>query len=250
MVKSEESNVRPVIMAAVVASCLMLVFGLTYRVVAAKLEAPIDTTPISPDALTQFPLQIGDWTGVDVPMDEAVARATDTDARLNRRYTRRGGFESITFYLASGVKARDLMPHRPEVCYTGAGWTLMDQRVVKLPLSNSTTLPCNIMQFSRGVLNTQKVVVLDYYLVDGQHCADVSRLRWKAWRGSGTVRYVAQIQIAAAVTAAFNAEAAVKTLGGFAVESAALTAALFDDLRTNASEGDLHESRKGQQYGT
>jgi EpsI family protein len=213
--------------------------------VAAKLDAPIDTTPISPDALTRFPLQMGDWTGVDVPMDEAIARATDTDARLNRRYTRRGGLESITFYIASGVKARDLMPHRPEVCYTGAGWTRTGRQSVKLPLSDSTLLPCNIMQFSRGVLNTQKVAVLDYYLVDGQYCADVSLLRWKACLGSGRVRYVAQIQIVAPVTATFNAEAVIKTLCDFAVESAALTAALFDDIGTKQNAGERRESPEG-----
>ena len=245
MMKCEESNLHRAIAAAVVASCLMFVFGLTYRVVAAKLDAPINTTPISPDALTRFPLQIGDWTGEDVPMDEAIARATDTDARLNRRYTRRGSFESITFYIASGVKARDLMPHRPEVCYTGAGWTLMNRRLVDLPLGDSTILPCTIMQFSRGVFQTQKVVVLDYYLVDGQYCADLSLLRSKAWRRSGTVRYVAQIQIVAPITATFNAEAAIQTLRGFAVESAALTAALFDDPRTKQNAGEIHESPEG-----
>jgi EpsI family protein len=245
MVRSEGHNSHPAVPAAVVASCLMLVFGLTYRVVAARLDAPINTTPISPDALTRFPLQIGDWTGVDVPMDEAIAKATDTDARLNRRYTRRGGLEAITFYIASGVKARDLMPHRPEVCYTGAGWRLTGRRLAELPLGDSTLLPCNIMQFSRGVLNTQKVVVLDYYLVNGQYCADVSLLRWKACLGSGRVRYVAQIQIVAPITATFNAEPAIKTLSDFAVESAALTAALFDDIGTKQIARERRESPEG-----
>ena len=179
-------------------------------------------------------------------MDEAIVRATDTDAHLNRRYTRRGGLEAVSFYIASGVKARDLMPHRPEVCYTGAGWTLTDRRSVELPLSDSTKLPCNIMQFSRGALNMQKVVVLDYYLVDGQYCADVSLLRSKAWRGQGSVRYVAQIQIVTPVTEALNAQAASKLVSDFAVESAVLTASLFDDSKTNQSEGELHESPKGQ----
>jgi EpsI family protein len=224
----------------------MLVFGLAYRVVAARLEAPIDGTPISPAALARFPLQVGDWTGEDVPLDEEVVRATDTDAHLNRRYSRHGGLEAVSFYIASGIKARDLMPHRPEVCYAGAGWTLMERRSAELPLSASAKLPCNIMQFSRGVLNTQKVVVLDYYLVDGQYCADVSLLRSKAWRGSGTVRYVAQIQIVTPVGATFNAAAAAQTLRDFAVESAALTASLFDDPGTNQSVGELHESPKGQ----
>jgi EpsI family protein len=246
MTESEKPNRRPAIAAAVAASCLMLVFGLAYRVVAARLEAPVDTTPISPAALARFPLRVGAWTGEDVALDEAIVRATGTDAHLNRRYSRRGGLEAVSFYIASGVKARDLMPHRPEVCYTGAGWTLRNRRSVELPLSDSVKLPCNIMQFSRGALNTQKIVVLDYYLVDGQYCADVSLLRSKAWRGSGTVRYVAQIQITTPVTATFQAEAAAKTISDFAVESAALTASLFDEPETNRSEGELHGSPKGQ----
>jgi EpsI family protein len=246
MMESEGSVPRPGIAAAVAATCLMLVFGLTYRVVAARLKAPVETTPISPDALARFPLQIGDWRGEDVALDEAIVRATDTDAHLNRRYARHGGLEMVSFYIASGVKARDLMPHRPEVCYTGAGWTLMNRQSVELPLANSAKLPCNIMQFSRGVLNTQRVVVLDYYLVDGQYCADVSLLRSKAWRGSGTVRYVAQIEIVAPVTAALRAEAGVKAISDFATESAALTASLFDSAETNRGEGEPHESPKGQ----
>ena len=249
MVESQKPNQWPVVAAAVAASCLMLVFGLTYRVVAGRLEAPVDTPPISQEALARFPMQLGDWVGEDVPMDEAIVRATDTDAHLNRRYVRKGGLAAVSFYIASGVKARDLMPHRPEVCYTGAGWTLMDRRSVELPLGNSTKLPCNILQFSRGALNTQRVIVLDYYLVDGRYCADVSLLRSKAWRGSGTVRYVAQIQIVTPISDTLSAEAATKAVGDFAVESAALTAALFDGPEMNQSKSELPESLKEQQYG-
>jgi EpsI family protein len=246
MVESLKPNQRSIVAAAVAASCLMLVFGLAYRVVAAKLEGPVGTAPISQEALARFPMQVGDWVGEDVPMDEAVARATDTDARLNRRYVRKGGLEAVSFYIASGVKARDLMPHRPEVCYTGAGWTLMGRQSTGLSLNDSAKLPCNIMQFSRGALNTQKVAVLDYYLVDGQYCADVSLLRSKAWRGSGTVRYVAQIQITTSITGTFDAAAATKCIRDFAIESATPTAALFDNPEMNPSEGESHDSPKGQ----
>jgi EpsI family protein len=245
-IEPEGPDRRPTIAAVVAASGLMLVFGLTYRVVAAKLEAPVAATPISPEALVRFPLDLGGWRGKEVPMDEKVVQRTGTDAHLNRRYVRRGGLEAVTFYLASGVKARDLMPHRPEVCYNGAGWTLVNKRSVELPLSDSARLPCNIIQFSRGVLNTQRIVVLDYYLVDDQYCGDVSLLRWKAWRGSGTVRYVAQVQISTPLLATDNAEAAIKIVSDFAIESAALTAALFDEPVTARGAGDLRESPRGQ----
>ncbi len=245
-IEPEGSNRRPTIPAVVAASGLMLVFGLTYRVVAARLEAPVATTPISPEALVWFPLDLGGWKGEEVPLDEKVVQRTGTDAHLNRRYVRRGGFEAVTFYIASGVKARDLLPHRPEVCYKGAGWTRVDKRSVKLPVSDSAPLPCNIMQFSRGILNTERIVVLDYYIVDGQYCGNVSLLRWKACLGFGMVRYVVQVQISTPLLATDDAEAAVKLVSDFAIESAALTAALFDEPATDRSAGDLPGLLKGQ----
>jgi EpsI family protein len=216
-----------VIVAAVAASFLMLVFGLAYRVLAGRLAAPATTTPIDPAMVQRFPMQIGEWTGQEVPIDEATVRATDTDAHINRRYARQGALESVNLYVACGVKARDLMPHRPEVCYTGNGWTLLDRRSVELALSDGAKLPCNVMQFSRGGLNIQQVLVLDYYLVDRQYCSDVSLLRSKAWKGSGTVKYVAQVQVITSVTATMTSDSATRLICAFAADSAASVAELF-----------------------
>ena len=228
MTKIENPNSKSVIIAAVVAGFLMLISSAAYRVLAARLEAPVNTTPISPAALERLPLQIGDWMGREVPLDEAIVRATDTDAHINRSYSRNNASQYISLYIASGVKARDLMPHRPEVCYTGAGWTRIDKRSTELPLSDGMKLPCNVLQFSRGILNTKKVVVLDYYIVDGQYCRDVSLLRSKAWLGSGTVRYVAQIQIAASATSNLTADSAARIISDFAAESASSISRLFE----------------------
>ncbi len=228
MTKNDNPNQRPVIVAVVVAGFLMLVSTAAYRVLAARLAAPVNASPIPPAALERFPLQIGGWTGQEVPLDEAIVRATDTDAHINRRYSRHNGSESILLYVACGVKARDLMPHRPEVCYTGAGWTLIDKRSMELPLSDGMELPCMALQFSRGTLNTKKTILLNYYIVDGQYCRDVSLLRFKAWRGSGTVRYVAQIQITASATSNLTADSAARIISDFAAESASSISRLFE----------------------
>jgi len=233
MTKNDNPNRRAVIIAAVAAGFLMLVSTAAYRVLAARLAAPVNTTSMPADALEQLPLQIGDWAGQNVPLDEAIVRATDTEAHINRRYSRHNGSEYISLYVAYGVRARDLMPHRPEVCYTGAGWTLTDKRSTELPLSDGIKLPCNVLKFSRGTLNTERTVVLDYYIVDGQYCRDVSLLRSKAWRGSGTVRYVAQIQIAASATSNLTADSAAKIISDFAVESASSISRLFESTEEN-----------------
>ncbi len=78
MTKNDNPNRQPVIVAAVVAGFLMLVSSAAYRVLAARLAAPVNTTLLSPAALERLPLQIGNWAGQNVPLDEAIVRATDT----------------------------------------------------------------------------------------------------------------------------------------------------------------------------
>ena len=238
MTKNDNPNRKLVIVSAVVAGFLMLVFTAAYRVLVVRLEGPVNTTPISPAALERLPLQIGDWMGREVPLDEAIVRATDTDAHINRSYSRNNASQYISLYIASGVKARDLMPHRPEVCYKGAGWTLIDKRSMELPLSDGMELPCMALQFSRGTLNTKKTVLLNYYIVDGQYCRDISLLRSKAWRGSGTVRYIAQVQIIASTTVNLNADSAERIISDFAAESASSISRLFE-----SAEEDLHSDK-------
>ncbi|MCP4454242.1 MAG: EpsI family protein [Planctomycetes bacterium] len=220
---------RSVISAALVASLIILVSGLTYHGMAERLAAPSDRAPIDPNLLAQFPLKIGEWTGHEVLLDEDIVRATDTDAHLNRRYVHANGTEALTFYVACGVQARDLMPHRPEVCYVGNGWTLTDKRSLELTLDDGVKLPCNVMQFSRGGLVTDKLMVLDYYLVDGAYCHDLSLLRSKAWRGSTAVDYVAQVQIVTAVAETRNEGAAeTQSVSDFAVATASPLAGFFE----------------------
>ena len=242
--KIENQNPRPVMIAAITASFLMLILGLGYRVLAARLSAPGNATPISSAALELLPLQIGDWTGREVPLDEAIVEATDTDAHINRSYSRNNSLEFVSLYIATGVKARDLMPHRPEVCYTGAGWTLIDKRSLELLLSDGTKLPCNVMQFSRGTLTAKKVLVLDYYIVDGEYSSDVSLLRSKAWQGSGTVRYVAQVQIVTSIPSNMTADPAIRTVSTFAVESTSLISRLFEDVEEDQQSDDSFNTNR------
>ena len=224
-------NRKPLLLAAITAGVIMLGTGIVYRVESARLAAPVDTITLSDESLARLPMKLGEWTGQEAPLSEEIVEATDTDAHVSRRYTRAGGLDSVWFYIAYGGRARDLMPHRPEVCYTGAGWTLIDRRTAELALSDGTELPCNVMQFSRGTLNKERVVVLNYYIVDGEYSHDVSLLRSKAWRGSGTVGYVAQVQIVAAVTPNLSLDSAGKSVYDFAAVSASSVLTLFEEGR-------------------
>jgi len=240
MTEHNRLQYRSVIVAAVTATIMMFVFGTAYRALASRLVSSEGISSMSPDALEKLPMQIGEWIGQDEPLGEAVIEATDTDAHISRRYSRYNALEQIRLYIAAGKRARDLMPHRPEVCYAGAGWSLISSDTIELPLDDGIVLPCSVFQFSKGVLNTMKVIILDYYIVDGQFYRDISLLRSKIWRGSGAVDYVAQIQILAEISANQTADSAAKMISDFAVQSAWPTFQVLEDVANN-KDGDAKE---------
>lgn len=219
--KANRPNQRSVIIAAMVASFLMLILGLGYRAVAARLETPVNTDPVTQEMLDRLPLQIGAWAGLETPVDPNIVEQTDTDACLSRRYARNGGSEAISLWVASGVQVRDLMPHRPEVCYVGNGYTLTGQRAMQLVLDSEKPLSCNVMQFTR---NADRVMVLYYYIVDGQYCQDVSQFRYRILDRIG---YVTQVQIIAGLRTPLGGEAVLERVFDFARDSAEPLADLF-----------------------
>jgi len=248
MAKKEKSNLRPVIIAAVTAIFLMAVFGSIHRILAARLATPVDIPLISPEILEKLPFQMGEWTGTEVPLDEDIVRATDTDAHISRNYSRYNASEQVWLYVAYGTRGRDLMPHRPEVCYTGAGWTLNTRNSMEMLLSDGMKLQCTVFQFSRGTLNKKKLAVLHYYIIDGQYCRDVSLLRSNVWRGSGTVDYIAQVQIVTALRGDLTADSAVKTISAFAVESASSISKLFENAQ-DVESSDIKNSHTNNIFG-
>lgn len=188
--------------------------------------------PISPEALEGFPMQIGGWTGKDVPMDETIAGKTDADAHINRQYSRHNGRESIELYVAYG-SSWEMIFHRPEVCYPANGWTLVDHNVMELPVSNDMKLPCSIFHFSHGEWQTREVVVLYYCFADGLTYSNVSLLRSRVWGALAAVDRFAQVQIVVSSEGILTSDAMIRIVSDFAVESASSIAQLLDDAAEN-----------------
>jgi len=212
---NETTNKRALTMAVGTALCLLIVSGVGYRVLAWRLGATDGGTPLPPGALQCLPMQLGQWSGRDVPLSQRIVVATDAVELTNRSYSRRDGAETVGAYVVYGVRVRDLMPHRPEVCLPLNGWTLEDTRNVSLPLADETKLECRILRFSKDGLNT---TVLHYYIVDGTHHRDVSEVRSGLWSGIG---YMAQVQI----TCRLSPESSVESISAFAIDS---TRAIYD----------------------
>lgn len=237
---------RPVIVAAVAASLLIFVLGLTYRALAARLSAPVSKTPLHPDALERFPIKIGDWTGHDVPLNEAVLLEIGADAYINRRYSHGNAEEAVfLFVAASGVTTGTLVGHAPEVCNVWSGHKLTDQRSTELPLGNGTNLPCRILQFSRGEpVGPEQKTVLYYYMADGQFCGNRSQLRSRVRRGPSMVSCVAQVQIVASSIDAVTGDSATRIVSDFAIDSASAIAELFQHIEGDRRLGESCEPSK------
>ena len=242
---SDNANRRMVVVAAIAASFLVLIFGLTHRALLARLVVFENKTPIDPAALERFPLQIAGWMAQDVPVDEAIVDATGTDAHISRRYSRNGDLESVSLYVACGVNAYKVLSHRPPACYIAAGLSLVDSRSKELLLNDGIKLPCSISQFFHGVLDTKKVTVLHYLIADGQYFGDVSVSLYQAGRGIRSVGYVAQVQIIAS-TESLTDDSTARLVSAFAVDSASSIARLFEALEKDQSSGEFHESLKGK----
>jgi len=227
---NDKQSRRPVIFAAAAASFLMLALGLSYRALAARLGVPTGAAPIAQGAFEQFPLQVGNWTGQEVPLDDAIVRGTSTDAHINRRYSRANGQESILLYIACGIRTCELVYHQPDVCYPASGWTLVEQHSLELPVREGSGLPCTILQFARNELHRERVTVLHYWIVDGRLCRDVSLLRSRLWRLSAKADSIAQVQIVASATETLANDLAIGLVRAFAVDSASAIEQLFQDI--------------------
>jgi len=174
---------------------ILVVTGVVYRLAATRLGALAAQVSLPRGSLERLPLRLGNWYGQESPLDETLVRATDTDDHVSRSYVRVGTPGVVALFIGYGVHLRDLMPHRPDVCYPGAGWAIEDRKDLTVPLSAGGQLPCRLFTFRRGGLDAQRIHVLNYYIVDGEPSADVSSLRAKAWRFETDVAYVAQVQV-------------------------------------------------------
>jgi EpsI family protein len=229
-----------VIAAALTAGILMGVSGVVYRVVA----APPTWIPLDPNVLAAFPLQIGEWTGKEVPLDPDVGDVIDADAYVSRQYSRGGGIEAVSLYLPCGADASKLLQHVPENCYVGSGWTLVDRHPVELSLANGRKLPCSILQFSRGGLDMRRLVVLHFLVVDGEYFTTFNAVaKAKGWRHFARVDYAAQVQIVSS-TGSTSVESATKVATDFARDVAPAIEELFVGLQasrtTQLSQGTAH----------
>lgn len=72
--------------------------------------------------LKNVPEDIGDWHGVDLPVEEQVKKTSGARGYVSRSYKNSITGEVVTIWLIVG-HAKDVMRHTPDVCYPSSGFT-------------------------------------------------------------------------------------------------------------------------------
>ncbi len=221
------SDHKTVIAAAISASSLMLIFGLTHHVLVARQAAPVNETPLDPAVLKVFPAQIAGWTGEDIPLNEALVDATGTDAHINRRYVRDAGLESVTLYIACGANVNKVMAHRPTGCYRRAGWQITGRRSMEIQVVDGTIIPCFLYEFGRKEADGERVAVLHYCFANGEYFNEVMQVLAKGWRQLRAIGWAAQVEIVAS-DLGLTDDSAARRVRAFAEDSSSEVNRMFE----------------------
>jgi hypothetical protein len=131
-------------------------------------------------AASQVPIHIGDYTGVDVPVDANTKSLLATADIISRQYTSTDG-SVINVTIIGGTGRNEL--HDPRSCLVGAGWQIENDHVEQLPSARPLSVrACQIAMGggSTGEANQSSSAndMMYLYDVNRQTIASASAIRW------------------------------------------------------------------------
>jgi uncharacterized protein DUF3485 len=191
----------PVWTAGILAVILLVAAGVGYRAGAKRLDDPPAIAPLV--SLAEMPIAVGQWKGQDLEIPTVTMEymeANFADDYVSRRYTStiEGTYaDAYVVYCAS--RPGGLLGHQPMVCFPAHGW-IHDETVPSEFVSQSgRRIPCLIHRFHKPAPAYRSVLVLSFYVLNGQITLserDFSGLFGRRPNISGDpARYVAQVQI-------------------------------------------------------
>jgi len=85
-------------------------------------------------SVDSLPIQIEEFEGKDVALDDEIQKILNADAVVNRTYSRSNG-DSISVHVSAWFRPESMTyvaPHIPRVCYTNGGWKILEERTVTI----------------------------------------------------------------------------------------------------------------------
>lgn len=184
---------------------LVLVFsGFVYRDQAERLKQFTRQSIKLPVPLAAFPMSVSsatgnNWVGRDVDIEETVLKVAGNDDFLSRFYINQATNQWANVYVAYSGRPRTMVGHRPEICYTGAGWVHDSVERTRFVSASGKNIACLLHHFHNQTSQSDQLVVLNYYVLNGRVICDEKGFSGVGWRtpniAGDPARYVAQIQI-------------------------------------------------------
>ncbi len=90
------------------------------------------------ERFAMVPLNIGEWEGEDLPVDEVVRKTAGAIGYVSRRYTNVNSGKNVVLWLIVG-HSRDITRHTPNICYPSSGFRQAGSQVRHLIKLNNGT---------------------------------------------------------------------------------------------------------------
>jgi hypothetical protein len=183
----------------------LLLTGAFYRSEARRLESISSKIGKLPLPLKELPRDIGDWKGNDIAIPELVQKAADNDDFVCRLYVNKLTGQWARIYVGFSGRPRTMIGHTPTICYVSAGWVWDSSERSQLRYQGDNMIPCLIHRFHKPGFSGRELVVLNFYVINGQISCDESAFSGISWRApcvaGSYARYVAQVQISSTLEA-------------------------------------------------
>jgi len=112
----------------------------------------------------QLPLAIGDWHGLDFPLNLEAYTSIDPELLINRAYDHPDG-RQVSFTAIGSAESRKL--HRPDICYQAAGWKITPLPAVPIELAEGAVSPGRFLVTSYEA-REQRLIAYWYLWMDGR----------------------------------------------------------------------------------
>jgi EpsI family protein len=102
--------------------------------------------------LASVPLEIGDWSGKDEPVEADIVDRAQTTEYLNRTYeSRKLPGLKLRLWVNFSLQGTNLR-HSPKICLPSGGWTEIESmtRVVRVPLGTGRSIAVTRLGYQRG----------------------------------------------------------------------------------------------------
>ena len=100
--------------------------------------------------VADIPVEIGDWVGEDVEIRDDTIQVLNAQSFISRIYRDPTG-HAISMHVANWTNPNTISaaPHHPEICFAGAGWSLLDRRTTEFPTARGN-VPIELILFQKG----------------------------------------------------------------------------------------------------